>query len=444
MRIKLALLAALAVFGFAPKAFSAQSLVVNGVTYSFPDVDDQNWGQNVTDWATAVSTSMLQKTGGYFPLTAETSFGNSYGLASLYFKSVSLPAAASGFMRLGSSDTIHWRNYANSLDVSLGISSVTNNLQFNGVNLSTIPTNANALDNSGSTQTKSGGLILVGSMTALSFNGDASGLFNLSTSALANAAAISASTTTLGLTVANTNYFELGSSSQSKSGPVTIQNTLTANMFVGNGSGLTNLGGFVALASTQTFTGQNTFNNQITISSQIVFSDGTKMTSTTTFVVSTVTFAALASTQTFTGQDTFKNQVTVSSQIVWADNSFSSSAHIVTQSSMSVKDMSNSSTFGFAISTITLVTNAGETVVLNGMFACTNSGNTLSYLSLLIDNVYQSGSEFETTIGTLTTAMPLFFTYNPSAGSHTYAFRTNISPITSTWNDWNFNVKVFK
>ena len=54
----------------------AVTLTVNGTGYSFPQTGDSGWGANVTSWATAVSNSTLQKTGGLFTLTAEAAIGS--------------------------------------------------------------------------------------------------------------------------------------------------------------------------------------------------------------------------------------------------------------------------------------------------------------------------------------------------------------------------------
>ena len=36
----------------------SQNLVINGVTYPFPDPGDEDWGQQVIDWATAVTNAL--------------------------------------------------------------------------------------------------------------------------------------------------------------------------------------------------------------------------------------------------------------------------------------------------------------------------------------------------------------------------------------------------
>lgn len=35
-----------------------QSFVINGVTFPFPDPDEEDWGQQVVDWATAVTNAL--------------------------------------------------------------------------------------------------------------------------------------------------------------------------------------------------------------------------------------------------------------------------------------------------------------------------------------------------------------------------------------------------
>lgn len=99
----------------------AVNLTINGTAYSFPQTGDSLWGDNVTNWATAVTSGMLQKAGGNFTLTADVNFGGSFGLLSQYFTSRTANPAAAGNIRLAKTDTINFRNNANSADVSYGI-----------------------------------------------------------------------------------------------------------------------------------------------------------------------------------------------------------------------------------------------------------------------------------------------------------------------------------
>lgn len=113
----------------------AVTLVVNGTGYSFPNTGDESWGDNVTNWATAVSSSMLQKTGGTFTLSAEVYFGASYGLKSLYYKSTGTNIAAAGVVRLANLEKVSWRNAANGADLPLSVNA-SDQLTYNGVAIS--------------------------------------------------------------------------------------------------------------------------------------------------------------------------------------------------------------------------------------------------------------------------------------------------------------------
>lgn len=106
-------------------------LTINGQSFNYPSDGDENWGPDATDWATAVTSGMLQKAGGLFTLLDEVDFGATYGLKSTYFKSRSSNIAAAGAMRLARADTVSWRNQANSADLPLGVNS-SDVLTFNG------------------------------------------------------------------------------------------------------------------------------------------------------------------------------------------------------------------------------------------------------------------------------------------------------------------------
>lgn len=112
----------------------ALPLIVNGVTYEYPETDDTDWGPDATDWAQAVTLGMLQKAGGLFQLLAETDFGTAFGIKSLYYKSRTTNPADAGQIRIARADVINWRNQANDGNLSLGVSA-SNVLQFNGANI---------------------------------------------------------------------------------------------------------------------------------------------------------------------------------------------------------------------------------------------------------------------------------------------------------------------
>jgi hypothetical protein len=112
----------------------AVNVVLNGTTYSIPEPGDTAWGQNLTDYFVAQASGLLQKAGGSFFLTAEVDFGASFGLKSLYYKSRTTNPATSGQIRLANTDTISWRNAANSANLPLTVDS-GNYLTYNGVEI---------------------------------------------------------------------------------------------------------------------------------------------------------------------------------------------------------------------------------------------------------------------------------------------------------------------
>lgn len=96
-------------------------LIVNGVTYNYPQQFDKNWAPTLTNWSTAVTNGMLQKAGGTFTLTADVNFGASFGLLSKYFTTRTASPATAGLLRLAKTDTIEWRNNAGAADNILAI-----------------------------------------------------------------------------------------------------------------------------------------------------------------------------------------------------------------------------------------------------------------------------------------------------------------------------------
>lgn len=108
------------------------NVLFNGSNYIIPETGEVGWGGNTTSYLVAIAAGALQKTGGSFTLSAETDFGASFGLKSLYYKSRSSNIATSGIIRLNNnSDAISWRNAANSADLSL-FPNASNLLTFNG------------------------------------------------------------------------------------------------------------------------------------------------------------------------------------------------------------------------------------------------------------------------------------------------------------------------
>lgn len=106
-------------------------LTINGQVFQYPETGDSNWGVQATQWASAVSTGLLQKTGGLFTLISEVDFGASFGLKSLYYKTRTASVASAGQFRLARTDVVSWRNQAGDGDLDLAVNS-SNVLIFNG------------------------------------------------------------------------------------------------------------------------------------------------------------------------------------------------------------------------------------------------------------------------------------------------------------------------
>jgi hypothetical protein len=109
----------------------AQNITFNGVVYTIPDTGDDSWGLNLENYFIAIPQGALQKTGGVFTLSADVNFGATYGLLSSYFKTRGTNPASSGLIRLNLTDTIAWRNNANSANLALAVNG-TDQLTFNG------------------------------------------------------------------------------------------------------------------------------------------------------------------------------------------------------------------------------------------------------------------------------------------------------------------------
>lgn len=108
------------------------NVTLNGSVYIIPETNEVGWGGNTTSYLVAIPAGVLQKTGGSFSLSAETDFGASFGLKSLYYKSRSSNIAATGILRLNNnSDSINWRNFANNADLALQVDT-SNRLTYNG------------------------------------------------------------------------------------------------------------------------------------------------------------------------------------------------------------------------------------------------------------------------------------------------------------------------
>lgn len=112
------------------------------------------------------------------------------------------------------------------------------------------------------TVTSTSGFVGVGSsLTMINAN-------NIELGVLPNARLDSSSVTLFG-----PNVVTLGISTPTKNGGLTLNGDLTATKLIGDGSGITNIGGFVSLNATQTFTGQNTFTKYSQFNSSVSFNN---------------------------------------------------------------------------------------------------------------------------------------------------------------------------
>lgn len=113
----------------------AVQLTVNGVTYQYPELTDEGWGPDATNWAVAMTQSVLTKAGGLFALTGELDLGPNFGIKSVYYKTRSSNIASAGQFRLSNSDVISFRNSANSGNLNFTSGSSDAIPSWNGVDL---------------------------------------------------------------------------------------------------------------------------------------------------------------------------------------------------------------------------------------------------------------------------------------------------------------------
>jgi len=118
-------------------------VVYNGVTYNVPAFGDTGYAQgagNLSSYFIALATGSLNRSGGSFILTNDVNFGSNFGLLADYFTSITVNPATAGRVRLAKTDTIDWRNNANSANLALGIDG-TDHLTFNGATVQVGPDN---------------------------------------------------------------------------------------------------------------------------------------------------------------------------------------------------------------------------------------------------------------------------------------------------------------
>lgn len=105
----------------------------NGSSFTVPQTGEENWGgvTKVDGLLVSLANNGLQKTGGLFTLSADVDLGGTAGLQVAYIKSRTTPISTAGLIRLARTDTVGWRNAADSANLLLGVDP-SNNLVFNG------------------------------------------------------------------------------------------------------------------------------------------------------------------------------------------------------------------------------------------------------------------------------------------------------------------------
>lgn len=118
----------------------ATSVNYEGSSYSVAAVGERSYAgaAKIDGLLIALAQNVLQHTGGSFTLSADVDWGNVAGHVLKYIKSSAGTIADAGFLRLNKTDTIKWRNNANSGNVTLDVSS--DRLRWEGVNLVGIST----------------------------------------------------------------------------------------------------------------------------------------------------------------------------------------------------------------------------------------------------------------------------------------------------------------
>lgn len=151
-------------------------LIINGVTYNYPQLTDEGWGNDATNWAVAITQGTLQKSGGLFALTGDVDFGPSFGIKTIYVKSRSSNIALSGVLRLSNSDFIAFRNASNTADLAFGPGSSDAIPQYNGIDLVNLSSPQSLSNKTFITPIVTGNLVVSGTISASNFSGSSSGV----------------------------------------------------------------------------------------------------------------------------------------------------------------------------------------------------------------------------------------------------------------------------
>lgn len=193
----------------------ATPVTFNGVVYQVPVQGDIGWGPALTRYLVALGTYSLAPTGGSFPLTADINFGSNFGLLAKYFTSVTTLPSTAGVLRLAKTDSIGWRNNANSANLLLGVNG-SDQLTFGGTPIQPAITLLDGEIWIGNSSNLPIGRILSGGVTVTD-TGVTSVSSNYITNAMVNsAAAIAYSKLNLTGSIVNTDIFSAAAIAYSK------------------------------------------------------------------------------------------------------------------------------------------------------------------------------------------------------------------------------------
>lgn len=140
----------------------------NGSTYAVPATGEDNWGgtTKVDGLLIALATHGFSKSGGLFTLGADADFGATAGLKAVYYKSRGT-VADTGILRLAKTESVAWRNNADSGNNTLA-TDTSDRLLYNGtVVLSSTGVVAVAAGGTGLSSYTTGDLLYASASTTL-------------------------------------------------------------------------------------------------------------------------------------------------------------------------------------------------------------------------------------------------------------------------------------
>lgn len=114
---------------------SVQTPVGSSNNELVPVNGDSNWGQYTTSLLLAFNNLAFPRNGGNYTLQGDVDLGPTFGLILKYLTSETVLASTSGILRLAKTDSIGWRNNANSANLLLAING-SDQLTFNGTVIS--------------------------------------------------------------------------------------------------------------------------------------------------------------------------------------------------------------------------------------------------------------------------------------------------------------------